>query len=133
MEFFDKRTQELLDYLLSLDESAPMDAQKVAVINQLLDHVEVSVRTICDLIRFKCMKSAGMIQSMDEFLELYYDREQFIRCMEMWGAASNGRRGTSTSPIPLRRICAARTASSLTRRSCGKIWSTILRWAAVST
>ena len=85
MEFFDKRTQELLDCLLSPDESAPMDTQKVAVIDQLLEHVEVSVRTICDLIRFKCMKSAGMIQSMDEFLELYYDREQFIRCMEAWG------------------------------------------------
>lgn len=134
MEFFDKRTQELLDCLLSPDESAPMDTQKVAVIDQLLEHVEVSVRTICDLIRFKCMKSAGMIQSMDEFLELYYDREQFIRCMEAWGgAASNGRRGTSTSPIPLRRICAARTANSLTRRSCGKIWSTTLRWAVMNT
>jgi len=76
MEFFDKRTQELLDCLLSLDQDALMDAQEVAVIDQLLEHIEVSVRTICDLIRFKCMKAAGMVQSMDEFLELFYAEEE---------------------------------------------------------
>lgn len=76
MKFFDEYTQELLDCLLSLDEGAPMDAQEVAVIDQLLDHIEVSVRTTCDLIRFKCMKSAGMVQSMDEFLELFRSEEK---------------------------------------------------------
>ncbi len=76
MEFFDQRIQELLDCLLSLDEDASMDAQEVAVIDQLLEHIEVSVRTTCDLIRFKCMKSAGMVQSMDEFLELFYAEEE---------------------------------------------------------
>ncbi len=76
MEFFDKRTQELLDCLLEMDQDTPMDAQEVAVIDQLLEHIEVSVRTTCDLIRFKCMKSAGMVQSMDEFLELFYAQEE---------------------------------------------------------
>lgn len=76
MEFFDKHTQELLDCLLSMDQDAPMDAQEVAVVDQLLEHIEVNVRTICDLIRFKCMKSAGMVQSMDEFLELFYSEEE---------------------------------------------------------
>ena len=76
MKFFDKCTQELLDCLLNLDQGTPMDAQEVAVIDQLLEHIEVSVRTICDLIRFKCMKSAGMVQSMDEFLELFYSEEE---------------------------------------------------------
>ncbi len=76
MEFFDKRTQELLDCLLSLAQDTPMDALEVAVINQLLEHIEVSVRTTCDLIRFKCMKAAGMVQSMDEFLELFYAEEE---------------------------------------------------------
>ena len=75
MEFFDKRTQELLDCLLSLDQDTPMDAQEVAVVDQLLEHIEVSVRTTCDLIRFKCMKAAGMVQSMDEFLELFHSEE----------------------------------------------------------
>ncbi|MCI9655098.1 MAG: hypothetical protein HFF45_03635 [Lawsonibacter sp.] len=76
MEFFDKRTQELLDCLLELDQDTPMDAQEVAVVDQLLEHIEVSVRTTCDLIRFKCMKSAGMVQSMDEFLELFHSEEE---------------------------------------------------------
>ena len=53
-----------------------MDAQQVAVIDQLLEHIEVSVRTTCDLIRFKCMKAAGMVQSMDEFLELFRSEEE---------------------------------------------------------
>ncbi len=76
MEFFDQRIQELLDCLLSLDEDAQMDAQEAAMIDQLLEHIEVSVRTTCDLIRFKCMKAAGMVQSMDEFLELFHSEEE---------------------------------------------------------
>ena len=76
MKFFDKCTQELLDCLLSMDQDVTMDAQEVAVVDQLLEHIEVSVRTTCDLIRFKCMKSAGMVRSMDEFLELFYSEEE---------------------------------------------------------
>ena len=76
MEFLDKHTQELLDQLLELDQDTTMDAQEVAVIDQLLEHIEVSVRTTCDLIRFKCMKAAGMVQSMDEFLELFRSEEE---------------------------------------------------------
>lgn len=76
MEFFDKHTQEVLDCLLNMEQDTPMDAQEVVVIDQLLEHIEVSVRTTCDLIRFKCMKSAGMVQSMDEFLELFYAEEE---------------------------------------------------------
>lgn len=76
MDFFDKHTQELLDCLLEMGEDAPMDAQQVAAVDQLLEHIEVSVRTTCDLIRFKCMKAAGMVQSMDEFLELFYSEEE---------------------------------------------------------
>ena len=68
--------KELLACLLNLEQDTPMDAQEVAVIDQLLEHIEVSVRTTCDLIRFKCMKSAGIVQSMDEFLELFYSEEE---------------------------------------------------------
>ena len=76
MEVFDERIQELLGCLLSLDLDADMDVQEVAAVDQMLEHIEVSVRTICDLIRFKCMKSAGMVQSMDEFLELFHSEEE---------------------------------------------------------
>ena len=76
MEVFDERIQELLGCLLSLDLDADMDVQEVAAVDQMLEHIEVSVRTICDLIRFKCMRSAGMVQSMDEFLELFHSEEE---------------------------------------------------------
>lgn len=76
MDFLDERIQELLGCLLSLDQDAPMDTQEVAAVDQMLEHIEVSVRTICDLIRFKCMRSAGMVQSMDEFLELFHSEEE---------------------------------------------------------
>lgn len=76
MEFFDERIQELLGCLLSLDQDTAMDAQEVAAVDQMLEHIEVNVRTICDLIRFKCMRSAGMVQSMDEFLELFHSEEE---------------------------------------------------------
>lgn len=76
MEFFDERIQELLGCLLSLDQDTAMDAQEVAAVDQMLEHIEVSVRTICDLIRFKRMRSAGMVQSMDEFLELFHSEEE---------------------------------------------------------
>lgn len=76
MKFFDERTQELLDCLLEMDQDVVMTAQEIAVIDQLLEHIEVSVRTTCDLIRFKCMKAAGMVQSMDEFLELFHTEEE---------------------------------------------------------
>lgn len=76
MEFFDERIQELLGCLLSLDQDTAMDAQEVAAVDQMLERIEVSVRTICDLIRFKCMRSAGMVQSMDEFLELFHSEEE---------------------------------------------------------
>jgi len=76
MEFLDERIQELLGCLLSLDQDTAMDAQEVAAVDQMLEHIEVNVRTICDLIRFKCMRSAGMVQSMDEFLELFHSEEE---------------------------------------------------------
>ncbi len=76
MKFFDEYTQELLDCLLELDQDASMDAQQVVVVDHLLEHIEVSVRTTCDLIRFKCMKAAGMVQSMDEFLELFRSEKE---------------------------------------------------------
>lgn len=76
MKFFDQRTLELLACLLNMEQDRPMDAQEVAVIDQMLENIEVNVRTTCDLIRFKCMKSAGMVQSMDEFLELIHPEEE---------------------------------------------------------
>jgi len=76
MKFFDEGTRELLDNLLEMDQDVSMTAQEIAVIDQLLEHIEVSVRTTCDLIRFKCMKAAGMVQSMDEFLELFRSEEE---------------------------------------------------------
>ena len=46
------------------------------VFQQLIDYGDLLSIHRCVLIRFKCMKSAGMVQSMDEFLELFYSEEE---------------------------------------------------------
>ena len=44
--------------------------QRVVVIDQLLEYLEVNIRTTFDLIRYKVMKEAGIVRDMDEFLLL---------------------------------------------------------------
>ena len=45
--------------------------QRIVVIDQLLECLEVNIRTTFDLIRYKVMKEAGIIRDMDEFLLLF--------------------------------------------------------------
>ena len=45
--------------------------ERVIVIDKVLECAEINFRTTCDLIRYRFMKDAGMIHSMDEFLALF--------------------------------------------------------------
>lgn len=36
----------------------------------MLEFAEISFRTSCDLLRYRMMRDAGIVRSMDEFLEL---------------------------------------------------------------
>ena len=44
--------------------------QQVLAMDKLLEDAEVNFRTICDMVRYQNMKEAGMVHSVDEFLQL---------------------------------------------------------------
>lgn len=44
--------------------------QQVLAMDKLLEDAEVNFRMICDMVRYQNMKEAGMVHSVDEFLEL---------------------------------------------------------------
>ena len=45
--------------------------EQVIVIDKVLECAEINFRTTCDLIRYRFMKDAGIVHSMDEFLALF--------------------------------------------------------------
>ena len=45
--------------------------QQALAMDKLLEWMEVNLRTICDLIRYRYWKQAGAVSSVDEFLELF--------------------------------------------------------------
>ena len=44
--------------------------QQVLAMDKLLEDAEVNFRMICDMVRYQNMKEAGMVYSVDEFLQL---------------------------------------------------------------
>ena len=64
------------DYLLSPETDTQLSVQeRFTVIDKLLEHIEVNVRTMCDMVRYKFLRDAGMVSSVDEFLSLLHDEE----------------------------------------------------------
>ena len=60
------------NFLLSPDAATMLSPQeRVIVIDKVLEHAEINFRTTCDLIRYRFMRDAGMVHSMDEFLALF--------------------------------------------------------------
>ena len=45
-------------------------SQQVLAMDKLLEDAEVNFRMICDMVRYQNMKEAGMVHSVDEFLQL---------------------------------------------------------------
>ena len=45
--------------------------ERAIVIDKVLECAEINFRTTCDLIRYRFMKDAGIVHSMDEFLALF--------------------------------------------------------------
>lgn len=59
-------------FFLAPDQPAPLtELQKALAMDKLLEWIEVNLRTICDLIRYRYWKQAGAVSSVDEFLELF--------------------------------------------------------------
>lgn len=67
---------EVRRYLLQPDGAAGLDAcQRALVIDKLLECAEVNSRTLCDLIRYRHFKSAGIVSCVEEFLILTHPDE----------------------------------------------------------
>ena len=59
------------NFLLSPNADTQLSPrERVIVIDKVLECAEINFRTTCDLIRYRFMKDAGMVHSMDEFLAL---------------------------------------------------------------
>ncbi len=64
------------EYLLQPDGTGNLDTcQRALVTDQLLECAEVNFRTLCDLIRYRHLKAAGMVSSVEEFLALTHPDE----------------------------------------------------------
>ena len=60
------------NFLLSPDAGTLLSSQEqVVVIDKVLECAEINFRTTCDLIRYRFMRDAGMVHSMDDFLALF--------------------------------------------------------------
>ena len=61
------------NFLLSPNADTQLSPrERVIVIDKVLECAEINFRTTCDLIRYRFMKDAGMVHSMDEFLALFH-------------------------------------------------------------
>ena len=59
-------------FLLSPNADTQLSPQeRVIVMDKVLERAEINFRTTCDLIRYRFMRDAGMVHSMDEFLALF--------------------------------------------------------------
>lgn len=68
---------ELRTYFQSPDEHTMLSTyQQVLAMDKLLEYAEVSLRTLCDLIRYQQLKQFGIIHSVEEFAELFHLNEQ---------------------------------------------------------
>ena len=60
-------------YLQSPDAPTTLSInQQIVAMDRLLECAEVNFRTVCDLFRYQKMKEAGVVNSVDEFLQLLH-------------------------------------------------------------
>ena len=68
---------ELLTFFQSQDEPTGLDAyQQMLATDKLLEYAEISLRTLCDLIRYQQLKELGIVHSAKEFIQLFHPDEQ---------------------------------------------------------
>ena len=64
-------TDAVRTYLQDPDKPTELStAQQIVAMDKLLEDAEVNFRMICDMVRYQNMKEAGMVHSVDEFLQL---------------------------------------------------------------
>ena len=68
---------ELLTFFQSPDKPTKLDAyQQMLATDRLLEYAEISLRTLCDLIRYQQLKELGVVHSAKEFIQLFHPDEQ---------------------------------------------------------
>ena len=68
---------ELLAFFQSPDEATTLNAyQQMLATDKLLEYTEISLRTLCDLIRYQQLKELGIVHSAKEFIQLFHPNEQ---------------------------------------------------------
>ena len=69
--------EELFAFFQSPDEPTKLDAyQQMLATDKLLEYAEISLRTLCDLIRYQQLKELGIVHSAKEFIQLFNPDEQ---------------------------------------------------------
>ena len=69
--------EELFAFFQSPDEPTKLDAyQQILATDKLLEYAEISLRTLCDLIRYQQLKELGVVHSAKEFIQLFHPDEQ---------------------------------------------------------
>ena len=69
--------EELFAFFQSPDEPTKLDAyQQMLVTDKLLEYAEISLRTLCDLIRYQQLKELGIVHSAKEFIQFFHPDEQ---------------------------------------------------------
>ena len=68
---------ELLTFFRSPDAPTELDTyQQMLATDRLLEYAEISLRTLCDLIRYQQLKELGIVHSAKEFIQLFHSNEQ---------------------------------------------------------
>ena len=68
---------ELLTFFQSPDEPTELDTyQQMLATDKLLEYAEISLRTVCDLIRYQQLKELGIVHSAKEFIQFFHPDEQ---------------------------------------------------------
>ena len=68
---------ELFTFFQSPDKPTGLDAcQQMLATDKLLEYAEISLRTLCDLIRYQQLKELGVVHSAKEFIQLFHPDEQ---------------------------------------------------------
>lgn len=69
--------EELFALFQSPDKPTALDAyQQMLATDKLLEYAEISLRTLCDLIRYQQLKELGIVHSAKEFIQVFHPNEQ---------------------------------------------------------
>ena len=69
--------EELFTFFQSPDKPTGLDTyQQMLATDKLLEYAEISLRTLCDLIRYQQLKEFGIVHSAKEFIHLFHPNEQ---------------------------------------------------------